>query len=72
MRTIIDLPQEQLQQLAELCRRHALSPAEAVRRAIAMFLAEESQTQEDAFGLWEGRGAEGVGYQQLQRDEWEA
>jgi metal-responsive CopG/Arc/MetJ family transcriptional regulator len=72
MRTIIDLPPEQLQQLAELCRRHELSRAEAVRRAVAMLLAEESQTQQEAFGLWKGRGIDGVGYQQSQRDEWEA
>jgi Ribbon-helix-helix protein, copG family len=72
MWTIIDLLSKQLQQLAELCRRHDLSRAEAVRRAVALLLAEESQTQQEAFGLWKGREVEGVSYQQLQRDEWQA
>jgi metal-responsive CopG/Arc/MetJ family transcriptional regulator len=72
MRTIIDLPPEQLQQLAELCRRHDLSRAEAVRRAVAMLLAQESQRPDEVFGLWKGRGIEGVTYQQTHRGEWEA
>ena len=71
MRTIIDLPPEQLQQLAEFCRRRDLSRAEAVRRAVAMLLAEESLKPGEAFGLWKGRGVEGVSYQQSRRDEWE-
>ncbi len=72
MRTIIDLPIEQIQQLTELCRRHEMSRAEAVRRAVAMLLAEESQTPQEAFGLWKDRGVDGVSYQQSLRDEWKA
>jgi metal-responsive CopG/Arc/MetJ family transcriptional regulator len=35
MRTIVDIPEEQLQRLSELCRQEGLSRAEAIRRALA-------------------------------------
>jgi metal-responsive CopG/Arc/MetJ family transcriptional regulator len=71
MRTIIDIPNEQLQQLAELCRREELSRSEAIRRAIALLLNTEAQHPDQAFGLWKDRGAEGVEYQQTLRKEWD-
>jgi Ribbon-helix-helix protein, copG family len=39
MRTIIDLPQEQIRKLTLFCRREKISRAEAVRRAVDRFLA---------------------------------
>jgi hypothetical protein len=71
MRTIVDIPAEQLRQLAELCRREDLSRAEAVRRAIALLLADQPRQPDEAFGLWKGRGADGVRYQQALRGEWD-
>ena len=38
MRTIVDLPEEQLRKLAALCRREKISRAEAVRRAVGRLL----------------------------------
>jgi hypothetical protein len=38
MRTIVDLPQEQIRKLALFCRREKISRAEAVRRAVDRFL----------------------------------
>jgi hypothetical protein len=38
MRTIVDLPEEQIRKLALFCRRENISRAEAVRRAIDRFL----------------------------------
>lgn len=70
MRTIVDIPPEQLQQLAELCRREDLSRAEAVRRAIALLLAQQPRQPDAAFGLWKGRGVDGVDYQRALRREW--
>ena len=72
MRTIVDIPSEQLQQLTELCRREDLSRAEAVRRAIALLLEKQSGQPDSAFGLWKGRGTDGVTYQRALRDEWGA
>jgi hypothetical protein len=71
MRTIVDIPEDQLQMLTELCRRDDLSRAEAIRRAIAAFLAKETSPPAESFGLWRGRGIEGVEYQQAIRSEWD-
>ena len=71
MRTIVDIPVEQLQQLSELCRREDLSRAEAIRRAIALLLNGASQQPDEAFGLWRDHGTEGVEYQQRLRKEWD-
>lgn len=71
VRTIVDIPDEQLRQLAELCRREDLSRSEAVRRAIALLLAAQASRPDDAFGLWKGRGTDGVTYQRALRDEWD-
>jgi hypothetical protein len=38
MRTIVDLPREQIRKLELLCRREKISRAEAVRRAVERFL----------------------------------
>jgi ribbon-helix-helix CopG family protein len=38
MRTIVDLPQEQIRKLALFCRREKISRAEAVRRAVDRYL----------------------------------
>ena len=38
MRTIVDLPQEQIRKLALFCRREKISRTEAVRRAVDRFL----------------------------------
>jgi hypothetical protein len=70
MRTIVDIPTEQLQQLAELCRREELSRAEAVRRAIALLLDAQPSPSDNAFGLWRDRELDGVRYQRALRDEW--
>jgi metal-responsive CopG/Arc/MetJ family transcriptional regulator len=42
MRTIVDLPQEQVRKLALFCRREKISRAEAVRRALDRFLRNSS------------------------------
>jgi hypothetical protein len=57
MRTIIELPQEQLSHLDAHCRRENLSRAEAIRRAIDQMLAGRSKADAaGAFGLWRDRG----------------
>ncbi|MBI2764323.1 MAG: ribbon-helix-helix protein, CopG family [Chloroflexi bacterium] len=53
MRTIIDLPQAQLDALAQLCAREGISRAEAIRRAVDSLLASRvKEIQESAFGIW--------------------
>ena len=71
MRTIIDLPDHQLDSLAELCRQGRISRAEAIRRAVALYIKKHGAADKDeAFGLWRGRKVEGVAYQRRLRREW--
>ena len=72
MRTIIDLPEAQVEALDVLCRREGISRAEAIRRAVAREL--RHQTPPDsapAFGLWRGRRVDGLTAQRRLRREWD-
>jgi predicted transcriptional regulator len=71
MRTIIDLPDEQVAPLKELAARTRLSRAELVRRAVAEYLNRHRAPPEDtAFGLWKDRDEDGLRYQERLRSEW--
>ena len=71
MRTIIQLPDDQAEQLAEVSRNQGISRAEAVRRALARYLEEHRQRRrEDVFGLWSGRREDGLAYERRLRKEW--
>jgi metal-responsive CopG/Arc/MetJ family transcriptional regulator len=57
MRTIVDLPQEQVRKLALVCRREKISRAEAVRRALDRFLRSSSvRDLRSFFGASKTRG----------------
>jgi metal-responsive CopG/Arc/MetJ family transcriptional regulator len=57
MRTIVDLPQEQIRKLALVCRREKISRAEAVRRALDRFLRSSSvRDLRSFFGASKTRG----------------
>lgn len=78
MRTIIDLPDDDVRGLADYCRREAISRAEAIRRAVHALLDEQGTRQSDweaavdaAFGMWKDRGIDGVEYQRKLRAEWD-
>ncbi len=72
MRTIIDLPVEQLEALDGICRRDGLSRAEAVRQAVTLLMRQRSAGQSGmAFGIWRGkRQVDGLKYQERLRREW--
>ena len=71
MRTIIELPAEQLEALDALCRRESISRAEAIRRAVALQMHTERAASADrAFGLWKDRRNTGVDYERRIRREW--
>lgn len=78
MRTIIDLRDDQLAGLSELCRREGISRAEAVRRGVELLLAQRATKEQEferamsaAFGIWKDRGIDSVEYQRQLRAEWE-
>ena len=72
MRTIIELPAEQVEELEAVCRRDGISRAEAIRRAIADHLRHRPRAGADpAFGAWRARRMDGLKYQERLRREWD-
>lgn len=72
MRTIVDLPDDQVQALADLCEREGISRSEAIRRAVRMLLASNWEADlAAAFGAWREKDIEGVQYQRAIRTEWD-
>jgi hypothetical protein len=75
MRTIIDIPQQDIQQLDEIKAAEGVSRNELVKRGVAMLLASYAKPQVDGFGLWcktdiDVEQCDGLIYQQNIRDEW--
>jgi hypothetical protein len=84
MRTLIDVPERQLKELETICAALKLSRAEAVRRAVAAFIAQNRPSRDVAFGLWKGQSMrlpgesaeggplpeDGLSYQEKLRSEW--
>jgi metal-responsive CopG/Arc/MetJ family transcriptional regulator len=70
MRTLVDLPERELEQLTALSRSRKTSRAELIRQAVAGYLAENKAGVEDSFGLWKGRVEDGLKYQERLREEW--
>ena len=72
MRTIIELPAAQLEALDALCQREGISRAEGVRRSVAQYVREKrASVPDEAFGLWRGRGVDGLSYEADLRREWD-
>ncbi len=72
MRTIIDLPEQDIRDLAELSQREKISRAEVIRRAVRHYLQQfRPPRDQNAFGLWRKRKLEGLRYQDKLRGEWD-
>ncbi len=73
MRTLVDLPDDDVQWLDAAARAQGKSRAAIVRDAIAAFRhREEKQGMERYFGLWERHGSttDGLAYERALRSEW--
>jgi metal-responsive CopG/Arc/MetJ family transcriptional regulator len=71
MRTLIDIPDDDIGLLKKLSKASSVSRAELVRRAIAQYLATHRLAHKaDAFGLWADRREDGLAYQKRVRGEW--
>jgi hypothetical protein len=71
MRTLIDIPEEELTLLTSLSKQRGISRAELVRRAVSAYLEPlKEHGRADAFGLWAERAGDGLAYQTRMRDEW--
>ncbi|MGH8675867.1 MAG: CopG family transcriptional regulator [Burkholderiales bacterium] len=72
MRTIIDLPERQVDALERISRSRKLSRAELIRQAVERYLQEHLPARDEAFGLWKRAGlrVDGLALQRRLRREW--
>jgi hypothetical protein len=71
MRTLVDLPEEELEQLNLLSKARRVSRAALIRQAVAGYLEQNKTGLESSFGLWKKKSVDGVKYQERLRGEWE-
>jgi hypothetical protein len=70
MKTLIDIPDNEAETLSTICKAKGLSRAEAVRRAIRIFIEQNRMSPHFAFGLWHNKSEDGLDYQNRMRSEW--
>lgn len=73
MRTLVDIPEQQITDLSVLCQNQGVSRAELIRRAISSYLLQHKPEEVDSFGLWKAENKtseDGLKYQQKLRNEW--
>ncbi len=72
MRTIVDLPVEQITALSDLCKIQGISRAEAVRRALAKMIDEAKPDDIDkSFGAWKHKDIQTDDHIRQLREEWD-
>lgn len=73
MRTIIEIPEQQLELMKPLLEQESISRAELIRRAIGEYLKryESIGEKDSAFGLWSEQAEDGLSYQEALRSEWD-
>jgi metal-responsive CopG/Arc/MetJ family transcriptional regulator len=71
LRTLVDIPAEDLELLNSVVKRLDISRAEFVRRAISTSLEpHRNDSGAEAFGIWRDRPVDGLEYQERMREEW--
>lgn len=78
MRTIVDLPEDQIERLRDYCQREHVSRAEAVRRGVEALLVDREKKRVElkaaldaTFGMWKHRGIDTDTYLRELRAEWD-
>jgi metal-responsive CopG/Arc/MetJ family transcriptional regulator len=70
MRTLVDIPDRQIVELAAIGSANKISRAEVIRRAIAAYLDQHRPGPENVFGIWKTEPEDGLAYQERVRSEW--
>jgi Arc/MetJ-type ribon-helix-helix transcriptional regulator len=70
VRTIVDLPELERDQLDALCRQRGISRAEALREALRLWLEQQRPQHRQVFGLWRDRSQDALTIQDDLRQEW--
>jgi hypothetical protein len=60
MRRLVDIPDEQIDELAVICEAKNVSCAEAVRQAISVYIGTNKLVPADAFGLWKAKQSDSI------------
>ncbi|MCC8483061.1 ribbon-helix-helix domain-containing protein [Rickettsia endosymbiont of Culicoides newsteadi] len=74
MRTIIDIPDMQVETLNQLSKKKKLSRAEIIRQALTDYItnyAKSKKGYKSAFGIWKDQKLDGLLYQHKLRGEWD-
>jgi hypothetical protein len=72
MRVLIDIPEEDLKQVAKVTREQGISRAEFVRRAIKSSLeAKPPSDLSEFFGIFKDNPEDGLAFQERMRSEWD-
>jgi hypothetical protein len=77
MRTIVDLPKEQIEALDSYAKKKGISRAAAVREAVATYLPAKKKRDlnywlnHPAFGSWKGPKVDSAEYVRKLRAEWD-
>ena len=72
MRTLVDIPETELEALNALSKSEGISRAESIRRAISAYVELNRPPAKHAgFGLWKDYDIDGDEYQQKIRAEWD-
>ena len=73
MRTVVDMPAQELRDLTALSKEERISRAEAIRRAVEEYLRawRAAHGATDAFGVWKNRKVSGLEYEDRVRGEWQ-
>lgn len=70
MRTLVDIPDGQIEELIRISKAEKVSRAEIIRQAVAVFIEMKKPDAAEAFGLWKKYGVDGLAYQEQVRSEW--
>lgn len=71
MRTLVDIPKEDLEMIGAVTAKLGISRAEFVRRALtASLVPYRDADRVDAFGILQAKLPDGVAYQEKVRGEW--
>jgi predicted transcriptional regulator len=71
MRILIDMPSDQVKELARISAVTKRPRAAIIRDAVASYIAELKQDDaDDGFGLWGDHEVDGLEYQEKLRSEW--
>ena len=69
VRTLIDIPDRQVEDLAAICATKKLPRTEVIRQAITAYIATQRPVATEAFGRWGDKTIDGGKYQKKIRAE---